>query len=159
MKRFFSGLLKVVCIAIVIALGVLLILKIKDDTLIQKNMYEETQNIQVESEYLLEIANDKLAIIKEEIEENLNAEIEIADSGSISQLDIYFVAKVEEDYRYIVKKIQEDGKETFAISQDNNEDGRYIVSLEAIGLDECMYTDLADYNIDNQGVITYTNNK
>ena len=159
MKRVFTSILKFLCIVAVIALGVLLILKIKDDTLIQKSIYEEAQNIKIESEYLLEIANDKLAIIKDEIEENLNAEIEIADSGSISQLDIYFVTKVENDYRYIVKKIQEDGKETFAISQDNNEDGRYIVSLEAIGLDECMYTDLADYNIDNQGVITYTNNK
>ena len=159
MKRFFSGLLKVVCIAIVIALGVLLILKIKDDTLIQKNMYEETQNIQVESEYMLGIANDKIAKIKEEIEKAINTKIEVADSGSISQIDLYFVAKVEEDYRYIIKKIDEDGTEVFAISKDNNENGRYIVSLEAIGLDECMYTDLADYSIDNQGVITYTNNK
>ena len=149
MKRVFTSLLKFFCIAAVIALGILLILKIKEETLVQKSIYEEAQNVQIESEYMLDIANKKMAQIKDEIE---------TDSGSISQIDIYFVAKVENDYRYIVKKVQEDGTQTFVISQDNNEDGRYIVSIEAIGLDECMYTNLANYNIDNQGVITYLNN-
>lgn len=158
MKRVFTSLLKILCIAAVIALGVLLILKIKEDTLIQKSIYEEAQNVQIESEYMLDIANKKMAQIKEDVETILNTEVELADSGSISQTDIYFVAKVENDYRYIIKKVQDDGTQTFAISQDNNEDGRYIVSIEAIGLDECVYTNLADYNIDNQGVITYLNN-
>lgn len=158
MKRVFTSLLKILCIAAVIALGVLLILKIKEDTLIQKSIYEEAQNVQIESEYMLDIANKKMAQIKEEVETILNTEVELADSGSISQTDIYFVAKVENDYRYIIKKVQDDGTQTFAISQDNNEDGRYIVSIEAIGLDKCVYTNLADYNIDNQGVITYLNN-
>lgn len=158
MKRVFTSLLKILCIAAVIALGVLLILKIKEDTLIQKSIYEEAQNVQIESEYMVDIANKKMAQIKEDVEAILNTEIELADSGSISQTDIYFVVKVENDYRYIVKKVQDDGTQTFAISQDNNEDGRYIVSIEAIGLDKCVYTNLADYNIDNQGVITYLNN-
>ena len=158
MKRVFTSLLKFFCIAAVIALGILLILKIKEETLVQKSIYEEAQNVQIESEYMLDIANKKMAQIKDEIETILNTEVELADSGSISQIDIYFVAKVENDYRYIVKKVQEDGTQTFVISQDNNEDGRYIVSIEAIGLDECMYTNLANYNIDNQGVITYLNN-
>lgn len=158
MKRVFTSLLKILCIAAVIALGVLLILKIKEDTLIQKSIYEEAQNVQIESEYMVDIANKKMAQIKEDVEAILNTEIELADSGSISQTDIYFVVKVENDYRYIIKKVQDDGTQTFAISQDNNEDGRYIVSIEAIGLDKCVYTNLADYNIDNQGVITYLNN-
>lgn len=158
MKRVFTGILKFLCITAVIALGVLIVLKIKDDTLVQKSMYEEAQNEQIESKYILEVANNKMAKIKEEVENAINTKVELADSGSISQIDLYFVAKVEDDYRYIVKKVQEDGTEIFAISEDNNEDGRYIVSLEAIGLDECMYTKVLNYNIDNQGVITYIDN-
>lgn len=158
MKQVFTSILKFISIVAVIALGVLLVIKIKNDTLIEKKIYEENENIQLESEYIVEKANDKLASIIEIIEAEIDANIELADSGSISELDIYFVTKVENDYRYIVKKVQENGTEIFAISQDNNEDGRYIVSLEAIGLDECIYTDLADYNIDKQGVITYLDN-
>ncbi|MBO5476487.1 MAG: hypothetical protein J6A15_01880 [Clostridia bacterium] len=158
MKQVFTSILKFISIVAVIALGVLLVIKIKNDTLIEKNIYEENENIQLESEYIVKKANDKLASIIETIEAEIDVNIELADSGSISELDIYFVTKVENDYRYIVKKVQENGTENFAISQDNNEDGRYIVSLEAIGLDECIYTDLADYNIDKQGVITYLNN-
>ena len=158
MKQVFTSILKFISIVAVIALGVLLVIKIKNDTLIEKNIYEENENIQLESEYIVKKANDKLASIIETIEAEIDVNIELADSGSISELDIYFVTKVENDYRYIVKKVQENGTENLAISQDNNEDGRYIVSLEAIGLDECIYTDLADYNIDKQGVITYLNN-
>lgn len=158
MKQVLANILKFVSIVAVIALGVLLIIKIKDDTLIEKSIYEEERNTDIESEFMIKNATKKLEAIKKEIEQELNIEVELADSGNVNQIDIYFVTKVEEDYRYIVKKVQENGTEVFAISQNNNEDGRYIVSLEAIGLNECIYTNLEDYNVDKQGVITYSNN-
>ncbi len=103
-------------------------------------------------------ATQKLNSIVEKIESNIDAEIEIADIGSLSDIDIYFVTKQDNEYKFIVKE-SIDGKESFRVAEDNENDAKYIVSLDRIGIDNCIYTDLKDYSIDKEGNITYLNNK
>lgn len=157
MKNFLRIIITIVIIILLVFLGVLLGLKIKNDTLKEKEKDIEKQNIQVESEYLCDIANKKITAIKDEIKEEINLDIEVADVGSLDNTDIYFVTKVDNEYRYIIKE-QQENKEVFKVAQDNEEGAKYIVSLNTLGLDTCLYTSLKNYNIDKEGKITYINN-
>lgn len=158
MKNFLRIIITIVIIILLVFLGVLLGLKIKNDTLKEKEKDIENQNIQVESEYLCNIANEKITAIKDEIKEEINLDIEVADIGSLDNTDIYFVTKVNDEYKYIIKE-QQENREVFKVAQDNEEGAKYIVSLKTLGLDTCLYTSLKNYNIDKEGKITYINNK
>lgn len=156
MKKFLRTLGILILVNIIIAITVFLVLKIKDDTIAEKNKDIENQNIQVESEYMCENATQKLSTIIEKIETSIDAKVEIADIGSLSDIDIYFVVNQNEDYKYIVKQTI-DGKEEFKIAENDENDAKYIVSLDKIGLDNCIYTNLKNYTIDKEGNITYVN--
>lgn len=154
MKQVFICIFKVLSILGVIALTVLLVLKIGRDTLEIKKIDERDQNIQIESEYYINLAMSTLDEIKGEIEKDINTEIELADTGSLAQIDIYFVAKIEDEYRYIVQT-EIDGVQKFAISKDNNEEGKYILSLDSLGIKDNIYTKIENYNVNKNGLITY----
>ena len=154
MKKALSVIFRIVIVAVIILLGVLLVLKLRKDTLTEKQNDELKQNIQVESDYVIQNAMSKLNDIKNIIQEDIGKNVELADSGNISDIDIYFVIKDGDSYKYIVKK-NENNEEKFSVAQTSDEDGRYVISLESLGFDECVYTNVQDYNIDNTGVITY----
>lgn len=154
MKKVLSVIFRIIIIAVIILLGVLLVLKLRKDTLTEKQNDELKQNIQVESDYIIENAMNKLNEIKNIIQEDIGKNVELADSGNISDIDIYFVVKDGDSYKYIIKKI-ENNEEKFAIAQTGDEEGRYVVLPESLGFDECVYTNVQDYNIDDSGVITY----
>lgn len=157
MKKFFSTLATIILTILLTTLTVFLVLKLKEDTLMQKDKDVQEQNIEAESEYLCETSNEKLAELMVEIKNDVGQEIEVADTGSVGKIDIYFVVKVDNDYKYIIKT-NEDGTEKFAISQNNEEDAKYIVPLSALELDTCIYTNLNSYSIDREGNITYSEN-
>ena len=142
MKKFFKVIGILIAIAILVALGYLLVRKIKADTIAQRDLQIEANNIQAEAE----------------IETSLKVNIEVADIGGLNENDIYFVTPVGANYMYITKTKVED-KDTFAIATDNAKDAKYIVSLKTLGLDECVYTNIKDYSIDKTGKITYNENK
>lgn len=156
MKKFLSVLATIIGVIALVILAVFLVLKIRNDTMLEKEKDIEKQNIIAESEYLCAIANDRIDALKDNIEKELNMNIEIADVGSLDKMDIYFVTKVDNDYKYIVKSV-EDNKDVFTIAQNNGEEAKYIVSIKALGLDQCIYTKLNNYNIDKEGNITYQN--
>lgn len=158
MKKFFTVLGVILAIAIVVLLGYFLVRKIKADTLTQRDMQIEANNIQAEAEFLCDRANQKLTELIDNIESSLKVNIEIADIGSLENNDIYFVTLVGKNYMYIVKNTV-DGKDVFAIAKDNAQDAKYIVSLKTLGLDECEHTNIKDYSIDKNGKITYIENK
>ena len=157
MKNILLGVLKFLIFVVIIFLGILLILKIKDDTIKEKNNAERLQNIKIESEYVINNSNKLLSDIKKKIEDELNVKVELADVGSISDIDIYFVTLVNNEYKNIILK-QVDGKEKFEIAEDNYADGKYIVGLNAIELEELVYTNIENYSVDKEGKITYINN-
>ena len=154
MKKFFSILLTIIVLIIFVGLGILLGLKLKSDMMIEKEQDIQRQNIQAESEYLCDSSNKKLSEIIAEIEQELNIKVEVADIGSLDNIDIYFVTKVDNDYKYIVKE-QVDGNEKYKVAEDNSEEAKYIVSLKTLEFDTCIYTKLKDYSIDKYGKITY----
>ena len=154
MKRFLSTLGIVILILVIVALTVFLILKIRSDTIAQKDNDILIQNEQAESDYICQRANDNLKEIIAKIEKDVGKEVELADIGSISKIDLCFVAEVDGEYKYIVKE-DDDGNEKFAIADDNSQAARYIVSLKAIELDSCVYTKIDNYIIDEDFNITY----
>lgn len=158
MKKFFKVIGILIAIAILVALGYLLIRKIKADTIAQRDLQIESNNIQAEAEFLCDRATKKLTTLIDEIETSLKVNIEVADIGGLNENDIYFVTPVGANYMYITKTKVED-KDTFAIATDNAKDAKYIVSLKTLGLDECVYTNIKDYSIDKTGKITYNENK
>ena len=101
MKNILLGVLKFLIFVVIIFLGILLILKIKDDTIKEKNNAERLQNIKIESEYVINNSNKLLSDIKKKIEDELNVKVELADVGSISDIDIYFVTLVNNEYKNI----------------------------------------------------------
>ena len=89
MKKFFSILLTIIVLIIFVGLGILLGLKLKSDMMIEKEQDIQRQNIQAESEYLCDVSNKKLSEIIAEIEQELNIKVEVADIGSLDNIDIY----------------------------------------------------------------------
>ena len=146
MKKFFSILLTIIVLIIFVGLGILLGLKLKSDMMIEKEQDIQRQNIQAESEYLCDSSNKKLSEIIAEIEQELNIKVEVADIGSLDNIDIYFVTKVDNDYKYIVKE-QVDGNEKYKVAEDNSEEAKYIVSLKTLEFDTCILSILVATNI------------
>lgn len=158
MKKFFHWIFRIVMLIAVIGLGVLLALKLNKDALETKAQVEKEEQITSESETMVVDATTLLQDIKHNIEKDTGVTVEMADTGSMGQIDIYFVTKVGEEYKYIVKNKTEDGTEKFDVAQTPEQGGTYIVSLDALGLKNCVYTDVNNYILDKDGNIQYVNN-
>ena len=91
MKKVLSVIFRIIIIAVIISLGELLVLKLRKDTITEKQNDELEQNIQVESDYIIQNAMSKLNDIKNIMHEDLGNNVELADSGNISVIEIYFV--------------------------------------------------------------------
>lgn len=154
MKKFLYNIFRLACIILVIGLGVLLGMKLKNDTITAKNEAELKQNIEYESNYIIENSMNDYVEIKEEVEKQVKQKVELADSGSIINTELYFVTKVDNQYRYICKTIV-DGVETFSIAKTNEDGNKYIIPASAIIKNECIYTELENYTIDKNGIIKY----
>ena len=115
MKKFFKVIGILIAIAILVALGYLLVRKIKTDTIAQRDLQIEANNIQAEAEFLCDRATKKLTTLIDEIETSLKVNIEVADIGGLNENDIYFVTPVGTNYMYITKTKVED-KDTFALN-------------------------------------------
>ena len=63
MKKFFKVIGILIAIAILVALGYLLVRKIKADTLAQRDLQIEANNIQAEAEFLCDRATKKLTTL------------------------------------------------------------------------------------------------
>lgn len=157
MNKFLRTLCTLISILVIVAVTVFLVLKIKNDTLAEKDKDIEDQNIEAESEYMCDTANEKITAIKEKIEKDTGVEVELADVGSVNDIDIYFVTKVDGEYKYIIKENTEN-EEKFAVAQDNEDDAKYIVSINMLGLDECVYTSITQYVIDKEANISFLGN-
>ena len=68
MKKFFKVIGILIAIAILVALGYLLVRKIKADTIAQRDLQIEANNIQAEAEFLCDRATKKLTTLIDEIE-------------------------------------------------------------------------------------------
>ena len=157
MKKFLSVFCIILFILFILVLGILLGLKIKNDADEQEASDILSQNITNEAEYVCSVANECLNEIISKIEEDTLVEVQVADTGTLDNTDVYFVTLVDGEYMYITK----DGTsetQIFTVAEDNDDSARYIVSLQALGFDTLVYTSLSDYNIDSTSTITYVGN-
>lgn len=155
MNRITRNICTVIGIVVLITLAVFIGIKLVRDVNIEKSKDIDNMNIQSEQEYICSIATRNLKDIKDSIENDIGKKIEIADTGSLDAIDIYFVVKEENTYKYITK-IKENDIDKYKISQDNENDARYIIPINKLGIDVCVYTELKDYIVDKDGNITYT---
>lgn len=153
MKKFLSVLGIIILVVIVVSLTFFLVLKIKNDTILERDEDILAQNERAESEYICKNANEKLQKIIEDIKKDVDKDIELANTGSINKMDLCFVVKEKDEYRYIVKEDNEEDK--FAIAKDNTQVARYIVTPSIIGIGECVYTNIDNYVIDSNFNISY----
>lgn len=155
MNKVTRNVCTVIGIVILVTLAVFIGFKIVKDVNAEKSKDIENINVQNEQEYICSVASENLKNIKEAIEKDIGKSVEVADTGSLDAIDIYFVVKEENTYKYITK-IKEEENEKYQISQDNENDARYIVPINKLGIDICVYTELKDYMINKDGNITYT---
>lgn len=155
MNRITRNICTVIGIVVLITLAVFIGIKLVRDVNIEKSKDIDNMNIQSEQEYICSIATRNLKDIKDSIEKDIGKKIEIADTGSLDAIDIYFVVKEENKYKYITK-IKENDIDKYKISQDNENYARYIIPINKLGIDVCVYTELKDYIVDKDGNITYT---
>lgn len=149
MKKFLSVLGIIILVVIVVSLTIFLVLKIKNDTILERDEDILAQNEIAESEYICKNANEKLQKIIEDIKKDVDKDIELANTGSINKMDLCFVVEENDEYRYIVKE------DKFAIAKDNTQVARYIVTPSIIGIGECVYTNIDNYVIDSNFNISY----
>lgn len=155
MNKITRNICTVIGIIVLVTLAVFIGFKLVKDVNTEKAKDIENMNIQNEQEYICSIASENLKNIKDTIEKDIGKTVEVADIGSLDAVDIYFVVKEGNTYKYITK-IREDENEKYQISQDNENDARYIVPVSKLGIDVCVYTELKDYMINKDGNITYT---
>lgn len=142
-------------IIILVILAAFIAMKLFKGVEQEKSVDIENMNIKNEQEYICSVASRNLNDIKEKIEKDIGKDVEIADTGSLDNIDIYFVVKEDNTYKFITK-IKDGEKEKYQIAEDNENDARYIVPVSKLGIDVCVYTELKDYAIDRDGNITYT---
>ena len=140
---------------ILVALAILVVIKLARDFIAEKSKDIDYINVINEQEYICLNGTKNIENIKDEIEKDIGKKVEISDTGSLDAIDIYFVVKDGNTYKYITK-IKENENEKFEIAQDTENDARYIVPINKIGIDVFVYTELKDYSIDKDGNITYT---
>ncbi len=155
MNKAMRNIATIIGVVVFIVLAVFIGIKLYNDTKEYKRLDIEAQNIKNEMDFLVPTANEKMLEVMSKIKEDVGQNIELADIGSIGNIDIYFVAKVDGEYKYITK-VTEEGKEKYKIASNNEEEAKYIVPVERLGLDVCIYTSIDNYNIDKSGNITYT---
>lgn len=153
MKKFLSVLGIIILVVIIVGLTVFLVIKIKNDTILKRDEDVLAQNEKAESEYICKNANEKLQKIIEDIKKDVDEDIELANTGSINKMDLCFVVKENDEYRYIIK--EDNGEDKFAIAKDNMQVARYIVTPSIIGIEECIYTNIDNYIIDSNFNISY----
>lgn len=153
MKKFLSVLGIIILVVIIVGLTVFLVIKIKNDTILKRDEDVLAQNEKAESEYICKNANEKLQKIIEDIKKDVDEDIELANTGSINKMDLCFVVKENDEYRYIIK--EDNGEDKFAIAKDNMQVARYIVTPSIIGIEECIYTNIDNYVIDSNFNISY----
>ena len=152
MKKFVINLLRVLIVVAILILTVLLVVKVKKDTLAEKEKQEYIENVRVESESICKVANEQFNKIKE-----VDKNIVIADTGNLTKIDLYFVVEENGNYKYVVRK-KVDDKDKYAVAEDNAQEGKYIISIDALGIKNCVYTNIDNYCIDEDGIITYIDN-
>lgn len=140
---------------ILVLLAILVVIKLARDFNAEKSKDIDYINVINEQEYICLNGTKNIENIKDEIEKDIGKKVEIADTGSLDVIDIYFVVKDGNTYKYITK-IKENEIEKFEIAQDTEKDARYIVPINKIGIDVFVYTEPKDYTIDKYGNITYT---
>ncbi len=155
MNKITRNICSVIGIIILGILAAFIIIRLVKDVNYEKTQDVNNMNIQSEQKYICSIASENLKNIKDEIEKDIGKKVEIADTGSLDAIDIYFVVKEDNTYKYVVKT-KEDEMEKYKVAQNNEEDARYIIPINNLGIDICVYTELKDYVIDKNGNITYT---
>lgn len=154
MKKIILNILKILSVIAIIALLVLLIIKINNDAKKLEEADKINLNIEAEAQYMTQKATSKLSQIKKEVETKLGKEVEYADIGNVLDIDLYFVVKEGNEYKYVIKKVENE-KEVFLVASSPDEEGKYIISLDKIELKDCVYTDIEKYSLDKDGKITY----
>ncbi len=154
MKKIILSILKILSVIAIIALFALLVIRINKDAKMLKEEDKLQLNVEAEAQYMTQKATSKLNQIKKEIETELGKTVEYADTGNVLDIDIYFVVKEGNGYKYVVKKIEGE-KEIFSIANSADEEGKYIVSLDKIELKDCVYTEIENYSLDKDGKILY----
>ena len=157
MKKFVISLLRVLIVVAILILTVLLVVKIRKDTLAEKEKQEYIENVRVESESICKFANEQFNKIKEAVKKDVNKNIVLADTGNLTKIDLYFVVEENGNYKYVVRK-KVDDKDKYAVAEDNSQEGKYIISIDALGIKNCVYTNIDNYCIDEDGIITYIDN-
>jgi len=152
MKKVLGIFVMVITIITLVVLATLLTLRIKNDTLNIKSKTELEINTKREVDEYIKDTAKIISDIKRAIEIDIGQDIEIADTGSIGKLELFFVTKVDDQYKYITKKVDESNEKFYIASED---DGKYIISEELLKIDNLVYTKIEDYVIDKTGNITY----
>lgn len=156
MNKGLNAFLLIIGITLIVTLGVFVGLRIKDDTLKEKNEAELLENKKKESEYVIGNAMEILEQIRAKIESDTSKNVVLAESGSIDKVDIFFIVLDSDSgqYKYITK-YEENGEDKYKV-QESEDDTKYIVSYQMLGFEDLVYTKVEDYSIDTNGVITYS---
>ena len=147
---FFRSIIVLGLIAITVFLG----MKIAKDTKEIKIYSEDYLNEDAEARYFIDTITSNLSKIESKIEEDIGQEVELADTGTISKIEIYFVTKVNGNYRYIVDK-NVDGVQRFEIENDELNNGKFMITAEDLGLKDCFFSDINKYSINKDGIVEY----
>ena len=154
MKKILGYLFRSIIVIGVLVITILLCIKIVKDTKEIKIYSEESLNKEAEAQYFIDTITSKLNKIKSQIEQDIGQEVELADTGTINKIDIYFVTKVNGEYKYIVDS-NVDGNQKFEIVSDNATQGKYIINPSDLGLENCILTDVNGYSITKDGTVEY----
>lgn len=154
MKKILGYLFRSIIVIGVLVITILLGIKIVKDTKEIKIYSEESLNKEAEVQYFIDTITSKLNKIKSQIEQDIGQEVELADTGTINKIDIYFVTKVNGEYKYIVDS-NVDGNQKFEIVGDDATQGKYIINPNDLGLENCILTDINRYSITKDGTVEY----
>ena len=157
MKQYFRKFVELFILVAVIVLAVLLIMKICSDASAKKQSDEELLNTQNEYEYFCKKSTEFIKNLKSKIEESIGTKVELAETGSLKDIDIYFVVKQDEQYKYVVEQYV-DNTQKFKIVEDESKEAKYILSVDVLGFKDCLYTNIANYNVDKDGNVEYIDN-
>lgn len=147
---FFRGIIVIGIITVTILLG----LKIANDTKEIEMYTEDSLNIEAESRYYIDTIEENFEKIKSKIEADVGQKVELADTGTIVDIELYFVAKVDGKFKYIISK-NVDNNQKFEIVGDELGDGKFMINYTDLGLENCVFTDINKYSINKNGKVEY----
>ncbi len=154
MKKVFGYLFKIIIVLGIIAVTVLLGIKIVKDTKEIKVYNEESEIVNAEVNYFTDKISSSLRKIEDVIEKDIGQDVELADSGTITKIELYFVTKVDGKYKFIVDK-NVDGVQKFEIAENELSDGKFYITPQDLGLENCIYSDIDKYSISKDGLVEY----